>query len=316
MTNARMLRHAGPVLACAALLLAAAAARADDAKPATVVSVDAAKHQVTLSVDTLYSVTGDTTAAKLGTLAPGDHVTFMPGANQTVDATTIQDANVVVAVPVSTKLTAFGIAAVALLLVASWFAGWNPLGYFIGKDKRVSNSQTQLVLWSATVLTVYLATVLLRIWYGGAAAAMIGGVEIPQNLLALSGLSGLSFAGARAVTTSKDAAAKTTNAANAVAIAANTAVAVPEKKADPNGPAFSDLFQDDHDNVDLGDAQMILITFIAVALYLAKSLAFLSNIEITSHVLMPDVDTYLLASFGIGQGAYLAKKAASNAGQG
>jgi hypothetical protein len=42
----------------------------------------------------------------------------------------------------------------------------------------------------------------------------------------------------------------------------------------------------------------------------------MGQIEISAHVMMPDIDTYLLASFGLGQGAYLAKKAATEPGKG
>ena len=65
---------------------------------------------------------------------------------------------------------------------------------------------------------------------------------------------------------------------------------------------------------DLGDTQMILITLIAIATYVVTCFHQLGNLEIAPQVTLPDIDTYLLASFGIGQGAYLAKKAASNLG--
>ena len=313
------LRFVAAAVLCAAFTCMASPSHADDEKAGTVSAIDTVKRQVTISVDTagtVYTVTGDSAADKVGTLAPGDRVNFKPGTDQKVDAATIQKANTIVPVPLRDKLLAFVLAGLVVLLLASWAAGWNIGRYFTGKDKRLSNSQTQLVLWSATVVIVYLTTVLLRAYYGAASATMIGGVEIPQNLLLLSGLSGISFAGARSITTSKDASAKAQNATNAAAIAAGTAVAEPEKQADGDGPAFTDLFQDDHDILDLGDTQMIFITVIAVVLYWAKSLAFLSNIEIAPHALLPDVDTYLLTSFGIGQGAYLAKKAASKAGNG
>jgi hypothetical protein len=179
--------------------------------------------------------------------------------------------------------------------------------YFIGMDKRVSNSQTQLVLWSTTALGVYLTTVLLRAYLGlgTANSDMFGGVDIPDHLLAVSGLSGLTFAGARTITTAKiDAAA-----------AQGLAPKDPDRK-DKKPASFYDLFQDDDGNVDLGDTQMILITVIAVVLYLAKSFVFWGSLKLDTSVTMPEVDTYLLASFGIGQGAYLAKKAGSSLGKG
>jgi hypothetical protein len=53
---------------------------------------------------------------------------------------------------------------------------------------------------------------------------------------------------------------------------------------------------------------MILITIIAIVMYVYKSFNYLGSIELAPHVSLQDIDTYLLASFGIGQGAYLAKR--------
>jgi hypothetical protein len=61
---------------------------------------------------------------------------------------------------------------------------------------------------------------------------------------------------------------------------------------------------------------MILITIVAIVMYVYKSFNYLGSIELAPHVSLQDIDTYLLASFGIGQGAYLAKKAGSNLGDG
>jgi hypothetical protein len=60
---------------------------------------------------------------------------------------------------------------------------------------------------------------------------------------------------------------------------------------------------------------MLVVTFIAVATYLVLVFHFLGTIETAKAISLPDVDTTLLAAFGLGQGAYLAKKAAGNVGQ-
>lgn len=194
-------------------------------------------------------------------------------------------------------------------LIARFSCGKGIGSFFVGVDNRVSNSQTQLVLWGSTVFVVYLTTVILRIAYGsGDFPDMIGGVGIPSNLLALSGLSALTFGGARAVTASKQASA-------VVANAVNPAHQVSMKTRAPN-PDFRDLFRNDAQEMDLGDTQMILITFIAIVIYALKAFFFLGHIEVTSTITLPDVDTTLLAGFGVGQGAYLAKKAGSDPGKG
>jgi hypothetical protein len=87
----------------------------------------------------------------------------------------------------------------------------NPLSFCVGVDNRTSNSQTQMVFWSATVLVAYLTTVILRAWVTN--WDLLGGISIPTNLLAFSGLSALSFGGARAITVSKLNAAGADNSA-------------------------------------------------------------------------------------------------------
>jgi hypothetical protein len=59
---------------------------------------------------------------------------------------------------------------------------------------------------------------------------------------------------------------------------------------------------------------MILTTLIAITTYVVTDFLQLGKLEIAQVVSLPDIDSYLLANFGIGQGAYLAKKAASNLG--
>ena len=61
---------------------------------------------------------------------------------------------------------------------------------------------------------------------------------------------------------------------------------------------------------DLGDFQMILISSVATLIFAAASWEFLTMVDIVRATTLPDVDTALLGSFGIGQGAYLIKKAA------
>jgi hypothetical protein len=66
----------------------------------------------------------------------------------------------------------------------------------------------------------------------------------------------------------------------------------------------------DYGVADLGDFQMILISGVATVIFACASWEFLTLIDIVQTTTLPDVDTALLGSFGIGQGAYLIKKAA------
>jgi hypothetical protein len=251
------------------------------------------------------------------------------------------------------------------LAAAAVAARWDPRRFLIGMDNRYSNSQVQLAFWFAALATAYAAAVALRWHWEG---AFIGGVSIPNNLIALTGLSALSFGGAKIVTTQKVAAAKeaadakAADAAEAEAVAqveaakaqsaAVTASAKPDDKdaravaaaaavdaagaraksdaaakvasnaattnvKPPGTPSFlTDLVQNDHGQPDLGDFQMILIAFASVLIFALKVYSFLGAMPVAAEVSLPDVDTTLLASFGVGQGAYLVKKAALNVGDG
>jgi biopolymer transport protein ExbD len=161
----------------------------------------------------------------------------------------------------------------------------------VGEDNRFSNSKTQIALWFFILIITYIASIVLRFIYGG--INFVGGVSIPQNLLALSGLSAFTYAAAKGITQSR--------------------LDDPEmqriKDPDKNIPKFpDDLFRDDKGRVDLGDFQMITVALIAVIVYLAETLGFLGTIELYKTVTLPDVDTTILSTFGLGQGAYLVKK--------
>jgi hypothetical protein len=73
----------------------------------------------------------------------------------------------------------------------------------------------------------------------------------------------------------------------------------------------NDLFQNNEGQVDLGDFQMILIAVGAAIIWGVSCFTAMGTLAYQVHVTLPDVDTTLLAGFGIGQGAYLAKKVAT-----
>jgi hypothetical protein len=60
---------------------------------------------------------------------------------------------------------------------------------------------------------------------------------------------------------------------------------------------------------------MLAVTLVAVGMYLLLVFHFLESIEFLKTVSLPDVDTTILAGFGLGQGAYLAKKAGGDVGK-
>jgi len=59
---------------------------------------------------------------------------------------------------------------------------------------------------------------------------------------------------------------------------------------------------------------MLVVTFITVVIYLMLVFSFLHAIAYSTSVSLPDVDTTILATFGLGQGAYLTKKAVGEVG--
>lgn len=186
------------------------------------------------------------------------------------------------------------------LFAALMRLGW-PNAFLIGVDNRYSNSQTQLALWFSAVVAVYLATVVLRAIYLG--PDYIGGVGIPTNLMWVTGFSAFSFGGAKAITHQK------------VANAQQRGLASPKPRA--TAAHFPrDLVQNDQGQADLGDLEMILIALLAVGIFVVTAFFGLGALDIAPHVALPDVDSTLLASFGIGHGAYLAKKTVLNAGDG
>ena len=201
-------------------------------------------------------------------------------------------------VSVLARVLALGAALAILLLIAAALTGWKPQRFIIGVDERYSNSQTQLVFWFGAVASVYAAAVALRIVILG--WDYIGGVGIGENLMLLTGLSAFSFGGAKVIAASKAAADP-----NAT------------QRSNTNSPnALKDLVQNDDGRADIGDLQMILVTLAAVAIFGLSAFKSLGALAMDAQVTLPDVDSTLLAGFGLGQGAYLVKKAALPLGTG
>ena len=234
-------------------------------------------------------------AVQLADAQPGDVVV---GYESDTTVTAIQS----IKRPVSARyrLIALALALLCLVGAAALATRGRPQQFMIGVDNRYSNSQTQLVLWFGAVAIVYAAAVGLRIVVLG--WGYVGGVDLPANLIALTGLSAFSFGGAKVLTISK---------VNAAAERGE-----PRVKLSAPAPQFmTDLFQTDSGQADLGDFQMILVTLAAATIFLFSAFHFLGMLELAPSVTLPDVDATLLASFGIGQGAYLVKKAAGKPGE-
>ena len=92
-------------------------------------------------------------------------------------------------------------------------------------------------MWFFVLIASYIAAVWLRLRVAG--WDFVGGVDIPKNLLRLSGLSALTFGGAKAIPASK-------------AAAAAVAGAPVQKMAAPESNFFHDLTHNDQGQFDFG----------------------------------------------------------------
>jgi hypothetical protein len=206
-----------------------------------------------------------------------------------------------VAVGSDLRSLVLGITLAVCFLLTTLLTWGHPLKLIIGQDGRYSNSKFQMAVWFWVLISTYLAVVYLRVSRTG--WEFFGAVNIPQNLLLLSGMSALTFGGAKGITTTK---------ANA-AIAAGHAN--PKDSAGVHPNFWTDLVQNDLGVFDIGDFQMLMVTLLAVAMYFTLVFTFLGEIAAKASLDLPNVDTTILASFGLGQGAYLTKKAVGNPGQ-
>ena len=139
--------------------------------------------------------------ADLKSYKVGDHVRLYLKAEK--DSQQLQDIRGAwfASVGFTSRLMILAISGFALLALAAAVTKGHPLKFIVGMDNRYSNSKFQVALWFWVTISTYIATVALRIWCCG--WDFFGGVNIPQNLLVLSGLSALTYAGAKAITTAK-----------------------------------------------------------------------------------------------------------------
>lgn len=182
--------------------------------------------------------------------------------------------------------------AVLLLLLAALIFRVPVLRLADGLDGPYSGSTWQMLVWFVVLVIAYGSTIVLRWWAGG--LAYTGGVEIPAKLLTLAGVSAATFAGARAIRSRKE-----------------RRLVRDEKATKPVRRFPSDLVRDEQGDPDLASFQMIVVTTLAVVLYVVRVFAFLGQIELACEVSLPEVDSMTMAAVAASQGAYLVKKAAT-----
>jgi len=223
-------------------------------------------------------------------------------------------------------LLLFGGGAVTFALY-SLLSGLHPLLLLVGLDNRYSNSKFQVALWFFMLISVYLAFFAFRVHHG-----LVGGIEIPQNLFILTGMSAFTYGAAKGITTSKvndaiaqgkpdpkitaampsflndlthsDVTAPTPPAVTPVAVEGNVVLAAIAGGRRRRLPTL-----------DLGDTQMVVVTLLAVGTYLCSIYYFFGTDLLKPTITLPNVDNTILSIFGLGHGAYLTKKAVGNVGE-
>lgn len=210
-----------------------------------------------------------------------------------------------------------GVAGALLALGALLLSGGlRPLT--IGEDGPYSGSKWQMVVWFSVLVVAYGATLVLRWWAGG--VAYTGGVGIPAKLLILSGLSAFTFAAAKTIRQMKENRAEARRRVQRPAADVSPLEKEQEegqarekhKRKQKPRPRFpADLVRDEGGDPDLGNFQMIVVTILAVVVYVVRVFACLGQVELSCGTELPDVDTAILGAVGIGHAAYLAKKAVS-----
>lgn len=268
---------------------------------------------------------GAVSKSQLAAYQRGDAVLIqtIPGANDTTVLSDIEPQSIAISRGMRVLVLAgAGAVIVAIALFLSCNFG---LQLLIGEDKRYSNSKFQLLLWFSAVIASYIAIFALRIRYAG--TDFIGGISIPQNLAVLSGISAFTLGAAKGITVNAVAKARDRATAAALAVAtapgaaaALAAAAIPAPIANPKGvgtPSFvNDLTHNDKGDADVGDFQQVVVTLVAVSAYLIAVFHYLGTVTMQHSIWLPDVDSTVLAVFGLGHGAYLTKKYASPAGDG
>jgi hypothetical protein len=188
----------------------------------------------------------------------------------------------------------FGFALLLILWASYRFLSgeWTVLETVRGLDNRWSTSKCQFFLWTVVAFFAYGSVLAGRIGIG---LPPTKGFYVPQNLLLAMGLSVTTVLAAKGITVGQQS-------------------TQPKDNVDTKDASIGDLVKDDGGGIDLTKVQMLGWTFIAVGAYLANVVRAVQNLAPNSPLAeqLPDIDTALMVLMGLGQGAYLVKKAIIN----
>ena len=176
----------------------------------------------------------------------------------------------------------------------------SPLQPAMGTDHRLSTSKFQFLLWTGVIVFTYAWYYALRADHAGnAAPATIN--DLPENVLIAMGMSAVTLAGAKAITTS---------------YLLRGLIDKPEQA--PDNASAANLVANDNDAPDLTKIQMLVWTFIAITVYLVQVAITARTYggctlpppggDLPAGCRFPDIDAALMVLMGLGQGTYLGNK--------
>jgi hypothetical protein len=289
-----------------------------------------------LSIKENSSITAalsDPTKKDLVKAAVGDRVAarilYSGGASDSIKFESVQPQNMRGRVG---RLELFGLlggSAIGLCLFGSLITNFRGAKlFFIGEAETASKSKTQASIWLLVLLSVFLSALILRLLY---ADSLLGSIAMPTNLALLAGISGVTFVGAKAIRTSKDPAAlaakknelekakeelakKPTDTELKAKVdlleAEVKRLSLPAAGPETKGSVMRVLSQDESGKLSLGDFQMVMVTLVALIVYLLRAYHFLGGMDLTASIELPDIDGSIVTLFGVSHGTYLANKAA------
>lgn len=179
-----------------------------------------------------------------------------------------------------------------MLFIARIISGkWSPLELARGdgdSNGQLSASKLQYLIFTFVAVFAYTSITGARLLNLGDGTGFSASLDVPLNLIVLMGLSVTTAITSKAITVSylkQDRISQKDN---------------------------STLINGRNGKPDLVKAQMLMWTSVAVLLYLARVVRFVSDGQYANVSLsMPDVDATLITLMGVSQGAYIGNKLAS-----
>jgi hypothetical protein len=198
-----------------------------------------------------------------------------------------------------------------LAFLGRWICG-RPGGIFIGDRNLMSLSRMQMVLWTALILSAYLAMALFRLRSGANDPL---GITMDWHLWALMGISTTSMIGSPLLLGNKtqkevhpDAITKAEKQLKETFDGTNFVGTLYANKSIYDA-SFTDVFQGDEVGntsfIDVAKLQMFFFTLVTLVAYAAAVLHLLKGADLSA---MPSVPDGMVALLGISHAGYLGSK--------